>query len=156
MLDKLASVEAQYNYLMGLIADPAVQADAQAYRTHTKTLSELQELVDAYRSLKSLEEQLAQARELVAGGDADMAALAREELADLEPQHETLLEHVKFLLIPKDPNDAKNVVLEVRAGPAARKRRCLPPSCSACTRATPSARAGSSRSCPRATPMPAA
>ena len=66
MLDKLASVEAQYNYLMGLIADPAVQADAQAYRTHTKTLSDLQEMVDAYRSLKSLEEQLAQARELVA------------------------------------------------------------------------------------------
>src|SRR6187431_1015469 len=116
MLDKLASVEAQYNYLMGLIADPAVQADAQAYRTHTKTLSDLQEMVDAYRSLKSLEEQLAQAREMVAGGDADMAALAREELADLDPQHAKLLEHVKFLLIPKDPNDAKNVVLEVRAG----------------------------------------
>ena len=111
MLDKLASVEAQYNYLMGLIADPAVQSDAQAYKAHTKTLSELQELVDAYRSLKSLEEQLAQARELVSGADADMAALAREELAELEPQHATLLEHVKFLLIPKDPNDAKNVVL---------------------------------------------
>ena len=46
MLDKLASVEAQYNYLMGLIADPAVQADPQAYRTHTKTLSDLQELVE--------------------------------------------------------------------------------------------------------------
>jgi peptide chain release factor 1 len=116
MLDKLASVEAQYNYLMGLIADPAVQADAQAYRTHTKTLSELQELVDAYRSLKSLEEQLAQARDIVGAGDSDMASLAREELADLEPQHQKLLEHVKFLLIPKDPNDAKNVVLEVRAG----------------------------------------
>ena len=72
--------------------------------------------MDAYRSLKSLEEQLAQARELVAGGDAEMAALAREELTDLEPQHAALLEHVKFLLIPKDPNDAKNVVLEVRGG----------------------------------------
>jgi peptide chain release factor 1 len=101
---------------MGLIADPAVQADAQAYRTHTKTLSDLQELVDAYRSLKSLEEQLAQSRELVAGADADMSALAREELAELEPQHAALLDHVKFLLIPKDPNDAKNVVLEVRGG----------------------------------------
>ena len=116
MLDKLASVEAQYNYLMGLIADPAVQADPSAYRTHTKTLSELQELVDAYRSLKALEEQLAEARELVSSGDAEMAGLAREELADLEPQHAQLIEHVKFLLIPKDPNDAKNVVLEVRAG----------------------------------------
>ena len=52
MLDKLASVEAQYNYLMGLIADPAVQADPQAYRTHTKTLSELQELVDALEQLQ--------------------------------------------------------------------------------------------------------
>src|SRR5918993_5684183 len=87
MLDKLASVEAQYNYLMGLIADPAVQADAQAYRTHTKTLSDLQEMVDAYRALKSLEEQLAQARELAHGNDAEMAALAKEELADLEPRH---------------------------------------------------------------------
>lgn len=116
MLDKLASVEAQYDYLMGLIADPAVQADAQAYRAHTKALSDLQELVEAYRALKSLEAQLREARELASAGDGEMAALAREELADLEPRHAALLDAIKLLLIPKDPNDAKNVVLEIRGG----------------------------------------
>jgi len=116
MLDKLASVEAQYDYLMGLIADPAVQADPQAYKTHTKTLSDLQELVDAYRALKMLDEQLREARELAATGDGEMSALAREELADLEPRHVSLLEAIKVLLIPKDPLDAKNVVLEIRGG----------------------------------------
>ncbi len=116
MLQKLAAVEAQYERLLALIADPAVQADAQAYRTHARAMAELQEIVETYRELKAVEEQIAQARELAGAGDAEMAALAQEELADLQPRRDALLDEVKLLLVPKDPNDARNVVLEIRAG----------------------------------------
>jgi peptide chain release factor 1 len=116
MLHKLAAVEAQYERLLALIADPAVQADAQAYRTHAKAMSDLQEIVETYRELKAVEDQIAQAKELVASGDAEMAALAEDELAELQPRRDTLLDEVKLLLVPKDPNDARNVVLEIRAG----------------------------------------
>ncbi len=116
MLHKLAAVEAQYERLLALIADPAVQADAQAYRTHAKAMSDLQEIVGRYRELKAVEEQIAQARELIASGDADMASLAHDELADLQPQRDALLDEVKLLLVPRDPNDARDVVLEIRAG----------------------------------------
>jgi peptide chain release factor 1 len=116
MLHKLAAVEAQYERLLALIADPAVQSDAQAYRAHARALSDLQEIVERYRELKAVEQQLAQAKDLAASGDAEMASLAHDELADLQPQRETLLEQIKLLLIPKDPNDARDVVLEIRAG----------------------------------------
>lgn len=116
MLQKLAAVEAQYERLLALIADPSVQADAQAYRTHAKAMADLQEIVERYRELKAVEQQIAQARELVGAGDAEMAALAQEELADLQPRRDALLDDVKLLLIPKDPNDARDVVLEIRAG----------------------------------------
>jgi peptide chain release factor 1 len=116
MLHKLAAVEAQYERLLALIADPAVQADAQAYRTHAKAMSDLQEIVEKYRELKAVEDQMAQAKELVAAGDVEMAALAEDELAELQPRRDALLDEVKLLLVPKDPNDARNVVLEIRAG----------------------------------------
>jgi peptide chain release factor 1 len=116
MLHKLAAVEAQYERLLALIADPAVQADAQAYRTHAKAMSDLQEIVEKYRELKAVEDQMAQAKELVSAGDAEMAALAEDELAELQPRRDALLDEVKLLLVPKDPNDARNVVLEIRAG----------------------------------------
>jgi len=116
MLEKLAAVEAQYERLLALIADPAVQGDAQAYRTHAKAMAELQELVERYRELKAVEDQIAQAKELAGGSDAEMAALAHEELTELQPRRAALLDEVKLLLVPKDPNDARDVVLEIRAG----------------------------------------
>jgi peptide chain release factor 1 len=93
-----------------------VQADAQAYRTHAKAMSDLQEIVEKYRELKAVEDQMAQAKELVSAGDAAMAARAEDELAELQPRRDALLDEVKLLLVPKDPNDARNVVLEIRAG----------------------------------------
>src|SRR5690606_3328011 len=91
-------------------------ADAQAYRTHARAMAELQEIVERYRELKAVEDQIAQARELVGSGDAEMAALAQEELAELQPRRDALVDEIKLLLVPKDPNDARNVVLEIRAG----------------------------------------
>jgi peptide chain release factor 1 len=116
IFDKLKTVEARYTELTTLLADPAVQSDASKYREHAKAFSELEPLVEKYREFRAVDAQLTDARELVKGGDAEMAALARDEIKDLEPRHETLLAEIKVLLLPKDPNDEKNVLLEIRAG----------------------------------------
>jgi len=115
MLDKLNAVEARYGELATLLADPAVQSDATKYRDTAKALSEIEPLVEKYREFKGVDQQLRDAQELVRG-DADMAALAREELKELEPRHAALVEELRVLLLPKDPNDEKNVLLEIRAG----------------------------------------
>jgi peptide chain release factor 1 len=116
MFDKLNAVEARYGELTALLADPAVQNDAAKYRDNAKALSEIEPLVEKYREFKAVDQQTRDALELVRAGDADMAALAKEELKDLEPRHAALLEEIRILLLPKDPNDEKNVVLEIRAG----------------------------------------
>jgi peptide chain release factor 1 len=116
MFDKLNAVEARYGELSALLADPAVQNDAAKYRDNAKALSEIEPLVEKYREFKAVDQQTRDAQELARAGDADMAALAKEELKDLEPRHATLLEEIRILLLPRDPNDEKNVLLEIRAG----------------------------------------
>ena len=116
MFDKLQAIEERYDKLMALIADPAVQADQQEYRRHTRALSEIQPLVEQFREYKAVVEELAEARELAAGDDDDLRELAEQELRILEERRDTLLDAIKVLLLPKDPNDEKNVVLEIRAG----------------------------------------
>jgi peptide chain release factor 1 len=116
MFDKLNAVEARYGELMQLLADPAVQNDPAKYREHAKALADLEPLVDKYREFKTVDQQYADAQELLKGGDPEMAPLAKDELKDLEPRREKLLEEIKVLLLPKDPNDEKNVLLEIRAG----------------------------------------
>jgi peptide chain release factor 1 len=114
MLDKLTAAEARYNQLMSEMADPAVQADTVKFRTHSKELSELQELVEQFRVYQDVTAQIAATQELTK--DPDMRELAVEELHGLEKRRDALAAELKLLLIPKDPNDAKNVVLEIRAG----------------------------------------
>jgi peptide chain release factor 1 len=114
MFDKLSAVEAQYDQLMTEIADPVVQGDTAKFRSHSKTLSEIQPLVDHFREYKDVVKQIGSTEELVK--DPDMRELAQEELASLETRRDQLLAEIKVLLVPKDPNDQKNVVLEIRAG----------------------------------------
>ena len=116
MYDKLERVEQRYRTLMGLVSDAAVQADPAEYRTHTKALAEIQPLVDKFRDYKAVETEIEQARELVGGDDPEMRDLAKQELRELGGRREALLAEIKVLLLPKDPNDERNVVLEVRAG----------------------------------------
>jgi peptide chain release factor 1 len=118
MFDKLDSVEARYDQLMALISDPAVQADQNEYRKHTKALSELQPLVEKFREYKAVILEADQARELAEGSreDPDLRELARGELSTLESRRVELLAEIKLLMLPKDPNDERNVVLEIRAG----------------------------------------
>jgi len=116
MFDKLLSVENKYDELMTKLGTTEVQADAAEYRRSAKTLSELEPLVQKFREYKGVEDDIKGAEELVNGSDAEMRELAREELKTLETRRDALLQDLKILLIPKDPNDEKNVILEIRAG----------------------------------------
>ena len=116
MFDKLSSVESRYEELSARLGTVELQSDAAEYRKAAKTLSELEPLVEKFRQYKSVEQDIAGAEELARGSDADMKALAEEELKSLAVRKEALLQDLKVLLIPKDPNDEKNVILEIRAG----------------------------------------
>jgi peptide chain release factor 1 len=114
MFDKLASVEAKYDQLMVEMADPQVQADTVKFRAHSKTAADMQPLVDKFREYKGVVAQINATEELLK--DPDMRELAQEEMRQLEERRDALLAEIKILLVPKDPNDAKNVILEIRAG----------------------------------------
>jgi peptide chain release factor 1 len=116
MFDKLTAVESSYEDLMKQLADPAVQADPTTYRKHAKTLSELEPLVERFRQYKGVSREIAQTEDLVKTADADIRELASEELKTLEQRRDGLLSEIKMLLVPKDRNDDRNVVLEIRAG----------------------------------------
>ena len=114
MFDKLAATEAKYDQLMAEMANPSVQSDTATFRSHSKALAEIQPLVEAFRLYKGVIRQITAAEELLQ--DPDMRELAQEELGALTAERDRLLGEIKILLVPKDPNDEKNVVLEIRAG----------------------------------------
>jgi peptide chain release factor 1 len=116
MFDKLLSVENKYDELMTKLGTAEVQSDAAEYRRAAKTLSELEPLVQKFREYRAVDQDIKGAEELVNGTDPEMRDLAREELKTLEVKRDALLQELKILLIPKDPNDEKNVILEIRAG----------------------------------------
>ncbi|MFN7979853.1 MAG: peptide chain release factor 1 [Vicinamibacterales bacterium] len=116
MFDKLAAVEGRYEALAAAMSSPEVQGDANEYRKQAKALAEIEPLVMAYRDYRGVEAQLKDAQDLAASGDAEMAALAADEIKGLTARQEQLLGEIKILLLPKDPNDEKNVILEIRAG----------------------------------------
>ena len=116
MFDKLASIEAKYEELTASLGTQQVQSDANEYRKQAKALAEIEELVRAYRQYKTVEKEIAGNEELVKSSDPEMRALALEELNDLNVRKQRLADELKVLLIPKDPNDERNVMLEIRAG----------------------------------------
>lgn len=116
MFDKLQTIETRYDELMALVSDAAVQADPNQYRTHAKALSEIQPIVDQFREYKMVLAEITETQELAESGDADMREMAEQELATLDTRRDDLLAQIKVLIMPKDPNDEKNVVLEIRAG----------------------------------------
>jgi peptide chain release factor 1 len=116
MFDKLASEEQRYEDLMRLLGTSEVQSDSLEYRKHAKALAELEPTIERFREYKTVVHDIAQTEELASGADSDMRDLAREELKGLVARRDALVSELKVLLIPKDPNDAKNIILEIRAG----------------------------------------
>ena len=116
MIEKLSTVEAQYVDLMTRLGTTEVQSDQAEYRKASKALSELEPLVQQYREYKAVQKDIEDAQGIVAGADTDMRELAQEELKDLHAKRELIVAALQVLLVPKDPNDEKNVILEIRAG----------------------------------------
>ena len=116
MFDKLATEEQRYEELMRLLGTSEVQSEPAEYRKYAKALAEVEPLVERFREYKQVVRNIAETEELVNAGDADMRDLAKEELKSLVARREALVGEMKILLIPKDPNDEKNVMLEIRAG----------------------------------------
>lgn len=116
MFDKLTSIEGRYQELMSSLGTSTVQNDQAEYRKQAKALSEIEPLVEKFREYKIILAEVTQAEDLTKGGDADMRALAEEELSGLQTRREEIEAALKILLLPKDPNDEKNVIVEIRGG----------------------------------------
>lgn len=117
MLDRLESVERRYAELDALMADPAVSAEYTRIQALAKEQASIRTLVDLSRRYRAILRQIEDAQSLIREeSDSDMAALAREEEQELQADKERVETELRLALIPKDPNDEKNVILEIRAG----------------------------------------
>ncbi len=117
MFEKLAALEEKYDDLTQKLSDSSIISQQEKFREYAKAHAELADIVAKYREFKEVAQQLADAKELVnTEKDAEMVELAKMEVDELAPRLEAVEQELKNLLIPKDPNDAKNIVLEIRAG----------------------------------------
>lgn len=114
MFRKLEEVEKRFEDLERKLQDPTISAND--IRAFSKEHSSLREIVDTYRRFRQAEGDTASSKELLNDSDADMRAFAKEEITRLEGEIETLTKELNVLLLPKDPNDERNVILEIRAG----------------------------------------
>src|SRR4030095_7748586 len=117
MLERLEQIETRYEELTNELSSSELLSNQAAYSKAAKQHRSLGEIVEKYRIWKSLKQELAGARELFDGGDDDeMREMARAEIETLQTKLQTTEDELKVLLIPTDPNDEKNVILEIRAG----------------------------------------
>ena len=117
MFEHLRDLEIHYEEVMAGLSDPLVTADQNRFRAMMKEQADLQPLVEAYRAYTAAQRDIEDAKQLLASeNDEDLRSLAKEELADAREREEALAGRLKVLLLPRDPNDDKNIVLEIRAG----------------------------------------
>ncbi len=116
MFERLLGVERRYVELETLLSDPTVLQNREAYQAYAREHAELEEVVSVFRTYKQMLEEFDGSSELLRDGDPEIKDLARQELVRLETEKEELEETLKKLLTPKDPNDDKNVFIEIRAG----------------------------------------
>ncbi len=117
MFERLNQIESRYDELTRALASPEVINDSSKYQKTAKAHSELAEIVEKYREYKDLQKGIEESKAMIAEeSDADLCAYAQEELTRLQERVGAAEQELKLLLVPKDPNDEKNVVLEIRAG----------------------------------------
>ena len=114
ILNRLATIEDKFDQLAHQMSDPTLVSDQERYRQVTKNYHELEKTVSKYREYKDVARQIQESQALM--NDEEMRAMAREELQSLEQRRDALLAELRTLLLPKDPNDEKNVIVEIRAG----------------------------------------
>ncbi len=115
-VEKLEEVVDRFREVEGLLAEPGVVTDQEKFRSLTKEHADLSEVVAIYDAWRKVDEELEGNRELLQDADPEMREMAREEIPALEEQQQELAEKLRLLLLPKDPNDDKNIILEIRAG----------------------------------------
>ena len=116
MFDKLDFITEKYDELARKVSDPEIINNQPVWQKHIKEMGEMEPIVKKYTEYKKAKTELADAKELLETGDEEMRELAKMEIGELEEKIETAEEELKVLLLPKDPNDEKNVILEIRAG----------------------------------------
>ncbi|HEY8464045.1 MAG TPA: peptide chain release factor 1 [Bacillota bacterium] len=116
MIEKLELIEAKYNELNNQLSDPKVIADQALFQKLAKAQAALSELVETYQQYRRVQADLETARELLAEENGAATAILNEEIKELEATETALAKRLKILLLPKDPNDEKNVIVEIRAG----------------------------------------
>jgi peptide chain release factor 1 len=116
MLSKLDSLEARFDELAGKLADPDIAGDPARYREFAQAYAQVEEVVLTYRRFKQVDRELEEARQLAQSADGEMAELADEEVRELEAGRQQLHDQLRQMLLPRDPHDAGNVILEIRAG----------------------------------------
>ena len=116
MFDKLDFISDKYEELAMKVADPDVINDQPRWQKYIKEMGEMEPIVNKYKEYKKTKESVAEAKEMLDSGDEELKELAKMELADLEDKIPEMENDLKVMLLPKDPNDDKNVILEIRAG----------------------------------------
>ena len=117
MVDKLEKISERFQELQTLVSDPAVMKDQQQYRELMREMAALEEVVVLYHQYKKLKLEIDNTEQLIEeGGERELVDLAREELEILRERQEQMEQELKVLLIPKDPMDLKNIIMEIRAG----------------------------------------
>ena len=116
MIEKLKGIEERYIKLEQLLSDPAVLSDQKKYQAYLIEHGELNKIVPKFREYEGILEELKEAKELLKDDDPEIRAMAKEEIPDLEAKAEEYKSKLNVLLMPKDPRDDKNVLIEIRAG----------------------------------------
>ena len=116
MFDKLDFITEKYDELASKVSDPDVINNQPVWQKYIKEMGEIEPIVKKYTEYKKAKEDLAEAKEMLEDGDEEMRELAKMEIGDLEETITNAEDELKVLLLPKDPNDEKNVILEIRAG----------------------------------------
>ena len=117
MFEKLDTLEEKYELLTQKLSDPSVISNQEKFREYAKSHAELADVVEKYRHYKELTAEMADTKELLESeSDEEMLELARNELRELEEKNTKLEQELRMLLVPKDPNDEKNIMIEIRAG----------------------------------------
>ncbi|MBN2418682.1 MAG: peptide chain release factor 1 [Deltaproteobacteria bacterium] len=116
MFDKINEIEDRFSLIESELSRPEIFKDQKAYQKYTKEHSQLAPIISIYREINTVCEEIKNNRSLLNDADPEMRKLAREEMVSLESRKEDLEKDLKILLLPKDPNDEKNIILEIRAG----------------------------------------
>jgi len=149
MLDRLEQIEARYQGLARQMADPAVLGDHAQYQKLAKQHRDLEPVVEKFREYRTVKAGIADARGMLNESDAEIRAMAQEELTALEARAPQIEEDLKLLLLPKDPTMRRTWCWRFARGRAAMRLRCLPARCSGCTRDLRSSTGGRWRCCRR-------